>query len=266
LERLHSLVNEADFSVFDERIDDFIVAVIIAPQLARWLLNTRIATIQGQILNWLAAWWTFHADLPDKRITSLPPGIHEKVEAIRRSHYGRGFSYEELWSTAYPERPRELLKHYEDVSKELTGAAPPEILRLRNCELNGVDLGAWGLTGADDWIGFDFSYRFAYIRDNDWAKYVVQGQVSELGAAESSEELRQKWLHTIELYPTRKSHVFGVLGGEAHLGFIYLLRGENSGYYKLALRPAQTRTVDLGHYKPGRPRNWCMPATFALLR
>src|ERR1039458_3652852 len=91
LERLHSLVNEGDFSVFDERIDDFIVALIIAPQLARWLLNTRIATIQGQILNWLAAWLTFHADLPDKRITSLPPGIHEKVEAIRRSHYGRGF-------------------------------------------------------------------------------------------------------------------------------------------------------------------------------
>src|SRR5438045_1139469 len=42
LEQFHNLVNNADFSVFEDRTTDFIIAIVLAPQLARWLLNTEI--------------------------------------------------------------------------------------------------------------------------------------------------------------------------------------------------------------------------------
>ena len=158
LERFHKLANEGDFSVFDERIDDCIIAIVVAPSLGQWLLNTKIATFQRQILNWLAGWLTFHSELPDKKTAQLPPGVFEQVESIRRTHYGARFSFDELWNHSYPDRPLELLKHYEEVTKELTGAISPEILKLRNCDLEAVDCESWGLESGQyrGWSGFNF--------------------------------------------------------------------------------------------------------------
>jgi 5-methylcytosine-specific restriction endonuclease McrA len=206
LERFHRLVNEGDFSVFDERANDFIIAIVIAPSLAHWLFNTKIAVLQLQILNWLAGWLTWHSELPDKKIAQLPAGIVEKVESIQRVHYGQQFCVDELWGKSHSKRPLELLKHYEDITKKLTNTTPPEILKIRTCELENIDLESWGLSRV-----FDFGYSYIYIRGDDWERYVVRGEICENDRVESSEELRQKWLHTFELYPTRKSHVFGII-------------------------------------------------------
>lgn len=253
LERFHKLVNEGDFSVFDERTDDFIIAIVIRPSLGHWLLNTKITTFQRQILNWLAAWFTFHSDPPDKKTTQLPPGVLEQVESIRRTHYSPRFSYDKIWNRSNPQEPFEFLKHYQDVTKELTGAASPEILKLRDCELEGVDLESWGLSGGQygNWMGFDFSYRFIRICDGDWERYVLRGEVSNDDRAESDEALRQKWFHTLELYPTRRSHIFGIFGAEVQMGFVYIFKGEELGRYKIGFTTNENSFARKGSLQTG---------------
>ena len=229
-ERLHGLVNQGDFAVFDERTDNRIFAITLPAQAATWLLNTRLGTIQRQILNWLAAWTTFHATLPDEETRELPSGIREQVEAIKSQHYSTRFNYDEMWNPpAYPERPLELLEHYQNVSKVLTNAAPPEILSLRKCELDDVDWEAWGFGSC----ALHFPYRYAFFRADDWERIVLRGEDDEVARAENCAELWQKWLHTFELYPTRKSHLFRVLGTEVQMGFVYIFRGVDSGRYKI---------------------------------
>ena len=46
LERLHNLVNNGDFSPFDERVKDHVFAVMLPRKVANWFLNTKIVTIQ----------------------------------------------------------------------------------------------------------------------------------------------------------------------------------------------------------------------------
>ena len=55
LARLHQLVNDGDFSVFEERTPDRIFAITLAREFVRWLLGTKVRTIQLQVMNWLAA-------------------------------------------------------------------------------------------------------------------------------------------------------------------------------------------------------------------
>jgi hypothetical protein len=255
LERFHNLVNKGDFSVFDGRTSDFIAALIIAPRLATWLLNTKLATIQNQILNWLAAYLTWHSDLPDKKTARLPTGLHEKVEAIIRKHYSGRFSHDAVWEMSNRTGPDDLAAHYEEVSRELTGAAPPEILKLRNWEVRDARTQEWGLSSHNlsDWIGFDFHYDYGYIRDDDWKVFIVEGRECELPAAESSEELRQKWLHTLDLYPTRKSHLFSILGGEAQLGYVYILRNEATGHHKIGFTAGTDPYGRLASLQTGSP-------------
>ena len=50
---------------------------------------------------------------------------------------------------------------------------------------------------------------------------------------DSDKEWWQKWLHTFELYPSRRSYLFNTLGTEIQMGFVYLFRGEDSGQYKI---------------------------------
>jgi hypothetical protein len=235
LESLHNLVNEGDFSAFDGRTSDHIAVLVIPPRLATWLLHTKVATLQNQILNWLAAYRAFHSELPDKKTACLPPGLEEKVEAIMRKHYFGRFSHDEVWKMSNRTGPQDFLDHYLQVSKELTGGPPPEILKLRNCEVHEVRTQEWGLSdfALSDWIGFDFHYDYGYIRDDDWKVFIVEGQECELPAAESSDELRQKWLHTLDLFPTRRRHLFSILGGEAQLGYVYILRNEATGHHKI---------------------------------
>ena len=86
-------------------------------------------------------------------------------------------------------------------------------------EVENVDLESWGLSRGQygNWMGFDFRYRFIRIRNDDWERFVLRGEVSDLDRAQSDEELRQKWFHTLELYPTRKNHIFGILGAEVQM-------------------------------------------------
>ncbi len=237
LERFHQLVNEANFSVLDERSEPIqhIFAVILPPKLTTWLLHVEVETLKQQILNWLAGWTTFHSSLPDKQVTSLPPEIRKEVERIKEKYYGKRFSFDEFWGKSHPNRPQELLKHYEEVSKTLTGAAPPEFLKLRVCDLNTVDVEEWGLQRRQfgDWLSLSFPYRFGFMYDRDWEKIVVRGEADHLVRAESSDELWQKWLHTFELFPKTKNHLFGVVGTEVQVGSVYLFRGEELGRYKL---------------------------------
>jgi hypothetical protein len=255
LERLHNLVNKGDFSVFDGPTSDHIAVLVVPPRLATWLLNTKVATFQNQILNWLAAYRAFHSELPDKKIACLPPGLEEKVEAIMRKHYSGRFSHDEVWKMSNRTGPQDFLDHYLQVSKELAGGPPPEILRLRNCEVREVHTQEWGLSNfaLSGWIGFDFHYDYGYIRDDDWKVFIVEGQECELPAAESSEELRQKWLHTLDLYPTRKSHLFSILGGEAQLGYVYILRNEATGHHKIGFTAGSDPYGRLASLQTGSP-------------
>lgn len=235
LERLHSIVNDGDFSVFDERGDDRVFGVMLPKQVATWLLNTKVVTIQRQILNWLAGWSVFHGKFPGDPLEELPAAIRLEVESIKKTHYGSRFTYEELWENAYPERSRELLLHYENITKEITGAAPPEILKIRECDLDGVDLRAWGLSPGSygRWPGFTFHYRYAYFRYDYWKLILENGDPVKLVQAGSDSELWQKLLHTFEMYPTRRSHIFSTLGEEVRMGYVYLFRGEESGHHKI---------------------------------
>ena len=235
LEQLHHLANEGDFSVFDERTEKYVFAMILPPQLATWLRHTKVATLQRQIIHWLAAFSTFRGKLPSTQVEELPPGIREDVASLQRDHYAPGFSYEELWGQPDSEKPKELLKRYEETAKKITGAAPPEILRLRECEFDDVDLESWGLRRGrfGGWPGFTFQYSYAYFRPDDWERIVVKGETDELVRAESSHEWWQKLLHTLELYPKRGSLVFNTLGGEVQMGFVYLFHDEQKGACKI---------------------------------
>jgi len=255
LERLHNLVNKGDFSVFDGRTSDFIAVLVLAPQLTTWLLDTRIATLQNQVLNWVAAYRAFHSEFPDKKTSSLPPGLDEKVESIIRKHYSGRFSSDEVWEMSNRTGPQDFLDHYLQVSKELTGGPPPEILQLLNWQVRDVRTQEWGLDSSDsgEWIGFDFHYDYGYIRGDDWKLFIVEGQECELPAAESSEDLRQKWLHTLELYPTRKSHLFSILGGDVQLGYVYILRSETTGHHKIGFTAGSAPYGRIASLQTGSP-------------
>ncbi len=69
--------------------------------------------------------------------------------------------------------------------------------------------------------------------DRDWDAIVVRGQDDKLVRAESCGELWQKWLHTFSLFPTRRSHLFNVIGPEVQMGFVYIFRGEELDRYKI---------------------------------
>ena len=227
LEKFHRVVNEADFSVFDGY--DRILAIMAAPKPVQWIRNTKLVTLQRQILNWIAAWSTYHyGKFPDENTTVLPPGVREEVEAIKREFYDDSrFTNDNLWETHYPERLDQLIRHYEETSKNLTGAPPPEILKLPRFKLN-VALEAWGLGQ-----NFNLPYRYACFLDRDWERIVVQGTTDDLDRMESSEELWEKWLYTFDNYPATHNHVFRVLGNEVQMGFVYLLQGEELGRYKI---------------------------------
>jgi hypothetical protein len=234
-EKFHALVNTADFSIFDEHTERRFFAIVLPQKVGTWLHHAKFTTIQLQILNWLAALATWHGEMPEKKVPQLPSEIKKQIDAIRSEYYGNGFSFEEIWGKANSKKPFELLKHYENVSRSFTGAAPPEFLKIRDCELSQVDLKTWGLdrSAFDDWSRLNIPYRFAYFRDDDWERIVEKGVSDELLRSESSDEMWQKWLHTFELYPTRKSHLFNVLGTEVPMGFVYLFRGKESGHYKI---------------------------------
>ena len=234
MERFHQLVNEGDFSVLDERTTYRIFALVLPAKLTSWLLNVKLATFHLQILNWLAAWTKFHRTLPDERVTSLPPGIRERVDEIRAAHYGSGFSREELWGeTAETGRPTELLKHYDEVSITLTGALPPEILKLRVGDLDDVDLKSWGLEHGrwGTWPDMYFPYRYACMYERDWEAIVVRGENDKF--ERDAVVLWEKWLHTFTLYPKRRTHLFEVVGPAVQTGFIYLFRGNEIGHFKI---------------------------------
>ena len=255
LERLHHLVNDGDFSVFDERVEDRVFAVILPPRFATWLLRTKVATLQSQIIHWLAAYSTFRGKLPSEQVTELPPGIKEQVEVIKRKYFGTGFSHEELWETHYPERPAELLKHYENTAKAVTGSAPPEILKLRECDFDTVDLSAWGLNRGQfgGWPGFTFQYSYAYFRPDDWERIVEKSECDDLVRAESSQDWWQKWLHTFELYPKRGSLVFNAVADEVQTGYVYLFHDEHKGAYKIGFHAGSDPYGRRGSLQTGNP-------------
>jgi hypothetical protein len=233
LQQFHRLVNEADFSVFDG--DGRIFAIIVVPKPAQWMRNTNLVTLQRQILNWIAAWSKLqYGKLPHDDTTTLPPGIREEVESIKREHYDHArFTDSNLWETNYTEGQDELIHHYEETSKKLTGASPPNILRLRRFELDFAHK-AWGLDES-----FIFPYRYAYFTERDWNRIIIQGVVDDLNRSESSGEAWQKIKHTFNSYPSSHKHTFNVLADEVQKGFIYLLRGEDSGYYKIGFTTSE---------------------------
>ena len=234
LERFHRLVNEGDFSIFDELPPNQVVFTIVLPEkLTTWLLNVKLATLQHQILNWLAAWKVFHGTWREKKGTSIPRPIEERVETIIANYYGAGFSSKEMWEKGYPERPNELLTHYCEVSKSLTGSVPPEILKLRVCDLDGVDLDEWGLEAGcfGTWPSLRFPYRYGFMYARDWDAIVVRGERDEF--ERDAVELWEKWKHTFSLYPTSKNHLFELAKQAPQSGYIYLFRAKESGRYKV---------------------------------
>lgn len=234
LEQLHNLVNNGDFSVFEARTTDIVVALLLSPKVVTWLLNTKVATMQQQILHWLAAWSALHSDLPEQG-TCLPVELSEIVEHLKRQYYSQRFPSDEIWESGYPTMPREFQSHYERTSKEVTGAAPPEILRLLDYQTNSILADDWGLTRIQFSMRLSrlFSYQYVHIRRDDWESYVIHGETTDIGAAEAREDIRQNWLHTLELYPQRKTHIFEVSVPEATIGFVYLLRGSDSRRFKI---------------------------------
>lgn len=234
-ERLHHLVNKADFSIFEERTDWRLFSLVLPRQLVRWLLNTKITTVQCQILNWVAGWLTLHRNRPDESQEDLPSGIAETVSSIRAKFYGSDVAdVDSLWGSAYEDWLKNVLQRYDEASKELTGAPPPAFLKLREVDLDEADLLAWGMVKPR---GFKrqlhFPYRFGYFRDDDWNRIVLRGEEDSLLRVESSNEEWSRWLHTFELYPSRKSHLFELIGSDVRMGFVYILRGEELGRYKI---------------------------------
>ena len=140
------------------------------------------------------------------------------------------FKYGEQPGGFSPEVWTQRLAHYTEVSKELTGAPAPELLKIREYDLDRLDRARWGvhLNEKGSWPNLYFPYRYAVFTEDDWQRIIVRGESDDLLQVESSEDLWQKWLHTFELYPSRRSHFFELLGDAVQQGRVYILRGVNS--------------------------------------
>ncbi|MEO7297277.1 MAG: GIY-YIG nuclease family protein [Verrucomicrobiota bacterium] len=257
LSRLHNLVNKGVFSVFGERIDYKVFALLLPIKLTEWLLNTEIDTVKLQILNWIAASMCLSGCAPDEKQDAFPLEIQEAINSIRNKYYDKRFTHEKIFgrnNLGCPQRAKELQNRYWKVGRDLTGGIP-EFMRHLFQSYEKLNWETWGINATS----FTVEYRIACFRDEDWIRVIQQEEEDSLVHCENNSEVWQKWLHTFEAYPMTNKHIFSLFGESRISGFVYLFLGQESGHYKIGFTADSNPYARLGQLQMGSSENF-LPA------
>ena len=133
LERFHTLVNKGRFEFLYEEFGRHFFVVTLSPRLFAWLKNVDLAVLQKQIVNWFAAVGVVQHSGQDKWFEGIYAPLVDEARQLIRQHYAPCLDIEHLYDgkgDECMERIAKLRQLYIEVSKTLTGSAPPSIFQL----------------------------------------------------------------------------------------------------------------------------------------
>lgn len=209
IENLHHIANTGDFK--GQSLTNYVnvFAISIPNKLYSWLKNTTSATLQKQILNWHAAYYTFNSfqDFAKQELTPLAlPEVKSIIEKYYPMNYKEKFFLDDIKDIGeYETKRSEALEFYYNISERYVGSLPPEFLRnpYQDPYYNKVKYVSWGLLP-----NCNFSIEVSYFTKYDWIIIVER----------SKEKLKEfhSWSLKNNLIPKE----------DTAKGYVYLLRNE----------------------------------------
>ncbi len=251
LERFHTLVNKGRFEFLEEEFGRHFFVLLLPPRLFAWFRNVELAVLQKQIINWLAVVGIVQASKREDWFRRLYSPIRNEAERLIEEHYAPHVDIDHLYDGEgldCEQRIQTVRDLYLEVSKKITGAAPPAILQLFEYERDPAKHPGWGLNA-------DNSFRFSgsYFTKADWKSVVKDEQEDQLLRSTSSPEAWEKWLHTFVTFPERRSFVWSLRARDTGTGFVYLIRDSVTGLHKIGFTAEPDLPKRLSGLQTGSP-------------